>query len=162
MLKKIKAVFDDADERQTVVPSVKLWLGREEGTVELVLKDDSETIDGGFFVIPIIGMGGSGNTTPALPVYNDKTVNFNFALDDTWKEKYVDWTNMRDLFAAVASRSKVIVTTRNQGVASIMGTMPAYELKKLVNDNCLLIFSQHPSGTREIVHWRKCLLESVI
>lgn len=88
--------------------------------------------------------------------------NFNFALDDMWKEKYVDWTNMRDLFAAVASRSKVIVTTRNQGVASIMGTMPAYELKKLVNDNCLLIFSQHPSGTREIVHWRKCLLESVI
>lgn len=87
---------------------------------------------------------------------------FQLASGDMWKEKYVDWTNMRDLFAAVASRSKVIVTTRNQGVASIMGTMPAYELKKLVNDNCLLIFSQHPSGTREIVHWRKCLLESVI
>lgn len=47
---------------------------REEGTVELVLKDDSECNDGGLSVTPVIGMGGSGNTTLALPVYNDKTV----------------------------------------------------------------------------------------
>lgn len=87
---------------------------------------------------------------------------FQLASGDMWKDKYVDWTNQRVLFVAVASRRKVIVTTRNQGVTSIMGTMPAYELKKLVNDSCRLIFSQHPSGTREIVYRRKCLLESVI
>lgn len=63
-----------------------------------------------------------------------------------WKEKYVDWTNQRVLFVAVASRSKVIVTTRNQGVASIMGTIPAYELKKLVNDNYLLYLVNIPRG----------------
>ncbi|KAL9451753.1 hypothetical protein AB3S75_013341 [Citrus x aurantiifolia] len=74
---------------------------------------------------------------------------FLLVLDDVWNENYNDWDRLRPPFEAGAPGSKIIVTARNQGVAAIMGTAPAYQLKKLSNDDCLSVFAQHSLGTRD-------------
>ncbi|KAH9750228.1 putative disease resistance RPP13-like protein 1 [Citrus sinensis] len=190
-------------ETTSLVTEAKVY-GREtekKDVVELLLRDDLSN-DGGFSVIPIIGMGGMGKTTLAQLVYNDKRVQDHFdlkawtcvsddfdvkrltktilrsvtkqtiddsdlnllqeelkkklsqkkfllVLDDVWNEKYNDWVDMSRPFEAGAPGSKIIVTTRNQEVAAIMGTAPAYELKKLSFDDCLSVFAQHSLGTKD-------------
>ncbi|XP_024038856.1 putative disease resistance RPP13-like protein 1 [Citrus clementina] len=74
---------------------------------------------------------------------------FLLVLDDVWNENYNGWDRLRLPFEAGAPGSKIIVTARNQGVAAIMGTAPAYQLKKLSNDDCLSVFAQHSLGTRD-------------
>lgn len=74
---------------------------------------------------------------------------FLLVLDDMWNDNYGDWTSLRLPFVAGASGSKIIVTTRNQSVASMMGSVSAYELKKLTDDDCRLVFTQHSLGTKD-------------
>ncbi|KAH9750642.1 putative disease resistance RPP13-like protein 1 [Citrus sinensis] len=76
---------------------------------------------------------------------------FLLVLDDVWNENYNDWDRLRRPFEAGAPGSKIIVTARNQGVAAIMGTAPAYELKKLSNDDCLSVFAQHSLGSDKLL-----------
>ncbi|KDO53176.1 hypothetical protein CISIN_1g000568mg [Citrus sinensis] len=169
--------------------------------VELLLRDDLRN-DGGFSVIPIIGMGGLGKTTLAQLVYNDHRVQDHFdlkawtcvsndfdvirltktilrcitkqtiddsdlnllqeelnkqlsrkkfllVLDDVWNENYNDWVDMSRPLEAGAPGSKIIVTTRNQEVVAIMGTAPAYQLKRLSTDDCLSVFTQHSLDSRD-------------
>ncbi|KAJ4723705.1 Disease resistance protein [Melia azedarach] len=74
---------------------------------------------------------------------------FLLVLDDVWNENYNDWILLSHPFEAGASGSKIVVTTRNQGVGAMMGTVPAYFLKELSNDDCLCVFTQHSLGTRD-------------
>ncbi|KAH9750223.1 putative disease resistance RPP13-like protein 1 [Citrus sinensis] len=74
---------------------------------------------------------------------------FLLVLDDVWNESYNDWVDMSRPFEAGAPGSKIIVTTRNQEVAAIMGTASAYQLKKLSIDDCLSVFAHHSLGTRD-------------
>ncbi|KAJ4723710.1 Disease resistance protein [Melia azedarach] len=74
---------------------------------------------------------------------------FLFILDDIWNENYNDWSVLSCPFEAGAPGSKIVVTTRNQDVATMMGTVPSYQLKVLSNDDCLCIFTQHSLGTRD-------------
>ncbi|KAL4601116.1 hypothetical protein ACB092_11G249000 [Castanea dentata] len=71
---------------------------------------------------------------------------FLLILDDVWNEDYNNWTKLRIPFEFGAPGSKIIVTTRNQGVSSTMGTTSTYELKILSNDACWRVFSQHALG----------------
>ncbi|XP_052298462.1 putative disease resistance RPP13-like protein 1 [Citrus sinensis] len=196
----------DRQRRETtsLVKEAKVY-GREiekKDVVELLLRDDLSN-DGGFSVIPIVGMGGLGKTTLAQLVYNDKQVldhfnlkawtcvsddfdvirltktiltsivadqnvdnlnlnslqeklnkqlsgkKFLLVLDDVWNRNYDDWDQLRRPFEVGAPGSKIIVTTRNQEVAKIMGTVPAYQLKKLSDNDCLAVFVQHSLGTRD-------------
>ncbi|KAB1205304.1 putative disease resistance RPP13-like protein 1 [Morella rubra] len=70
-------------------------------------------------------------------------------LDDVWFENYHDWTILRAPFEAGAPGSRIVVTTRNQGVSSMMGTIPAFHLQVLSDDVCLSIFTQHALGERD-------------
>ncbi|XP_062174887.1 putative disease resistance RPP13-like protein 1 [Alnus glutinosa] len=72
---------------------------------------------------------------------------FLVVLDDMWNESYHDWTILCAPFLAGAPGSRIVITTRNQRVSSMMSTIPAYCLKVLSNDACLSIFTQHALGT---------------
>ncbi|EOY19761.1 Disease resistance RPS2-like protein [Theobroma cacao] len=45
-------------------------------------------------------------------------------------------------------RSKIIMTTWNQNVSSIMRSVPDYSLKELPSDDCLFILAQHSLGEK--------------
>nr|XP_023885543.1 putative disease resistance RPP13-like protein 1 [Quercus suber] len=68
---------------------------------------------------------------------------FLLILDDVWCEKYDYWTDLRKPLESGALGSKIVVTTRNFGVASTMGTTPPYKLEELSCDACLHVFTHH-------------------
>uniref|UniRef100_A0A2N9H6Q3 Uncharacterized protein n=1 Tax=Fagus sylvatica TaxID=28930 RepID=A0A2N9H6Q3_FAGSY len=74
---------------------------------------------------------------------------FLLILDDVWNENIDDWSNLRKPFEFGALGSSIIVTTRNDGVSSTMGTTPAYKLNELSKDACLHVFTQHALGATD-------------
>ncbi|KAL5556218.1 hypothetical protein UlMin_038454 [Ulmus minor] len=74
---------------------------------------------------------------------------FLIVLDDVWHENYVDWVNMSSPFQNGAQGSKIIVTTRIDKVANIMGSVPSYYLKILSDKDCLQILSRHALGRED-------------
>ncbi|CAN6567204.1 unnamed protein product [Malus baccata var. baccata] len=69
-----------------------------------------------------------------------------FVHDDVWNENYIHWDALRCSFESVAHGSKIIVTTRNQRVASMMGTVTTYHLNHISEKDCGLLFSKHAFG----------------
>ncbi|XP_060669350.1 putative disease resistance RPP13-like protein 1 [Ziziphus jujuba] len=63
-------------------------------------------------------------------------------LDDVWNENYVNWENMSRPFKHGAQGSKILVTTRNESVAKIMQTVPAYYLVHLKDEDCWQLFAK--------------------
>ncbi|KAF5445301.1 hypothetical protein F2P56_034362 [Juglans regia] len=72
-------------------------------------------------------------------------------LDDVWNENYNDWILLCTPLEVGAPRSSIIVTTSNQEVSSMMGTVkvPPLQLEVLSNDACLSILSQHALDARD-------------
>ncbi|XP_058182062.1 putative disease resistance RPP13-like protein 1 [Rhododendron vialii] len=68
---------------------------------------------------------------------------FLIVLDDVWNENYEDWDTLVTPFKFGARGSKIIVTTRNDCVASIMQTVPIHRLHELPEEHCWELFSQH-------------------
>lgn len=68
---------------------------------------------------------------------------FLIVLDDVWSENYEEWTALCSPFASGARGSRVIITTRNEGVSLLTGSIYAHALKELSDDDCLLLFAQH-------------------
>ncbi|KAB1202514.1 putative disease resistance RPP13-like protein 1 [Morella rubra] len=50
-------------------------------------------------------------------------------MDDVWNENYEGWTKLRAPFEAGAPGSRILVTTRNHGVSSMMGTLNALDAR---------------------------------
>ncbi|KAL7204514.1 hypothetical protein ACSBR2_017565 [Camellia fascicularis] len=71
-------------------------------------------------------------------------------LDDVWDKKYNDWNILKGPFNDGVSGSKIIVTTRDRNVASIMGTVQNHLLQHLSDDDCWLVFEQHAFGNRSM------------
>nr|XP_023924571.1 putative disease resistance RPP13-like protein 1 [Quercus suber] len=74
---------------------------------------------------------------------------FLIVLDDIWNENYLDWEVLRTPFKSGANGSKVILTTRNETVASIARTVRTYHLKPLTEKDCWLLFAKHAFGNRD-------------
>ncbi|XP_062006430.1 disease resistance protein RGA2-like [Rosa rugosa] len=62
-------------------------------------------------------------------------------LDDVWNEDRIQWSELRNLLIdGIKLGSKILVTTRNHSVASIMGTVQPYNLAGLSYEHCLSLF----------------------
>ncbi|XP_048227732.1 putative disease resistance RPP13-like protein 1 [Ricinus communis] len=72
---------------------------------------------------------------------------FLLVLDDVWNENYQYWDALCSPFSNGAPGSKILVTTRCESVASVMGSVAIYHLKELPYDSCLLLFTQLSLGT---------------
>ncbi|XP_044479426.1 disease resistance protein RGA2-like [Mangifera indica] len=64
-------------------------------------------------------------------------------LDDVWNENEGLWCDLKELLTKCVSGSKIIVTTRSDRVASIMGTISTYKLKGLALNDCLSVFVKY-------------------
>ncbi|KAM4080174.1 hypothetical protein ACB094_09G171700 [Castanea mollissima] len=65
---------------------------------------------------------------------------FLLVLDDIWNEDRNKWMELEDLLLGGCNGSKIMVTTRNSSVATIMGTIPTYHLDGLSNGDCMSLF----------------------
>ncbi|XP_022897564.1 putative disease resistance protein RGA3 [Olea europaea var. sylvestris] len=70
-------------------------------------------------------------------------------LDDVWNEDQGDWDELMPLFQRGLDGCKILVTTRSQKAALVIGNSDtAYHLKGLSNDDCRKIFTKRASFTR--------------
>ncbi|XP_039129096.1 putative disease resistance protein RGA1 [Dioscorea cayenensis subsp. rotundata] len=72
---------------------------------------------------------------------------FFLVLDDVWNEDQEKWGNLKDLLSGCAAkRSKVIVTTHSERVASIVGTVLPHLLTGLSDQDCWVLFEKTAFG----------------
>ncbi|KAF8039398.1 hypothetical protein BT93_B1815 [Corymbia citriodora subsp. variegata] len=76
---------------------------------------------------------------------------FLIVLDDVWNENYGHWTTLLKPFQSGAKGSKIILTTRNKGVASLSGALPFF-LEGLSQDACMTLFAFHALGAGNFDH----------
>ncbi|KAF3621364.1 hypothetical protein FXO38_31854 [Capsicum annuum] len=72
---------------------------------------------------------------------------FLLVLDDVWNENYEKWDLLLSPLRVGLPGSKIVVTTRNEGVASVMSSIPPYRLKELGSGDCLSLLCQHALGS---------------
>ncbi|XP_037457080.1 putative disease resistance protein RGA3 [Triticum dicoccoides] len=69
-------------------------------------------------------------------------------MDDVWNEDRQKWDDMRSLLCSHAgSGSAILVTTRNNQVASIMGTCPPHQISLLNEDQSWQLFRRKTFGS---------------
>ncbi|KAL3507487.1 hypothetical protein ACH5RR_032869 [Cinchona calisaya] len=73
-------------------------------------------------------------------------------LDDVWNEQARLWNDFLGSLRGISSAkgSCILVTTRNQPVATITGTSSGYSLKQLSDDKCWLILKENAFGSGEV------------
>lgn len=64
-------------------------------------------------------------------------------LDDVWSDSQSQWEFLLKPFMSVRQGSKIIVTTRNENVASIISSVSTQHIKTLSDDDCWLVLSKH-------------------
>ncbi|XP_057742151.1 putative disease resistance RPP13-like protein 1 [Arachis stenosperma] len=68
---------------------------------------------------------------------------FFIVLDDVWNENYDDWNTLLKPFQKGVKGSKILITTRNKNVSSVVQTVSPHELNLLSDEDCWLVFSKH-------------------
>ncbi|KAM5552272.1 hypothetical protein ABKV19_026908 [Rosa sericea] len=69
---------------------------------------------------------------------------FLIVLDDVWDTcDYDMWTKLQSPFRVGALGSKILVTTRYESVARMMGAIQVHNLKCISSDDCWQVFEQH-------------------
>ncbi|CAL5201468.1 unnamed protein product [Lathyrus oleraceus] len=78
------------------------------------------------------------------------TSSFLLVLDDVWDTKSVDWISFMDIFNAVETNSRIIITTRDERVARSMQTfLFVHYLRPLGSEDCWFLFSRYAFGARD-------------
>ncbi|KAL5714836.1 hypothetical protein ACHQM5_016743 [Ranunculus cassubicifolius] len=67
---------------------------------------------------------------------------FLLVLDDVWTDDFSVWNPLKLSLSHGAQGSKIIVTTRNEGVAKMMGSTYIHRLRQLSDDDCWFLFRQ--------------------
>ncbi|WMV59444.1 hypothetical protein MTR67_052829 [Solanum verrucosum] len=73
---------------------------------------------------------------------------FLFVLDDVWNESYTDWDELRCPFVHGREGSRIILTTRKESVAMMMGS-EMIQLKSLSEEDCWSLFKTHSFENRD-------------
>ncbi|KAB1222276.1 putative disease resistance protein RGA4 [Morella rubra] len=153
----IKNVLLDAEEKQATDRKLRDWLGQLrdvfynaedvldeiqcEALRKQVVKTYGSTGEKDFnltrLVKEILKSAGLGFDEDSITVEMLQTSlrelikkrKFLLVLDDVWNDELGKWIELRDLLVGGSKGSKILVTTRSQSVASIVGTVPSYTLK---------------------------------
>ncbi|XP_027181808.1 putative disease resistance protein RGA1 [Coffea eugenioides] len=70
-------------------------------------------------------------------------------LDDVWNENPREWKKLKSVLECGSSGSSIVVTTRMEKVATIMGTLQTYYLSSLSENLCWSLFRQRAFGRQE-------------
>ncbi|KAM3302818.1 putative disease resistance RPP13-like protein 1 [Capsicum chacoense] len=73
---------------------------------------------------------------------------FLIVLDDVWNDNYREWDDLRNLFVQGATGSKIIVTTRKENVAQMMGS-GAINMGILSSEASWALFKRHSLENRD-------------
>ena len=65
---------------------------------------------------------------------------FLLVLDDVWNEDHGKWNQLEELLIGGSNGSKILVTTGNSSVATIIDTTTTYNLKGLPEADCMSLF----------------------
>ncbi|RVW83195.1 putative disease resistance protein RGA1 [Vitis vinifera] len=121
------------------------------------------------YIVSIVGMEGIGKTTLAQLAYNHEKVKSYFhermwvcvfdpfdpmrisrailealqkeSSDDVWTENYELWEQVESSLKGGAPGSRILVTTRNESVSTMMGTTYKHPLGELSKEQCRSLFS---------------------
>ncbi|XP_044496596.1 putative disease resistance protein RGA3 [Mangifera indica] len=66
---------------------------------------------------------------------------FLLILDDVWTENPKNWENLKSSLTCGSPESRIVVTTRKEEVANVIGTTKIISLGTLLEDKCWLLFS---------------------
>ncbi|XVF34844.1 hypothetical protein REPUB_Repub18cG0093300 [Reevesia pubescens] len=78
---------------------------------------------------------------------------FLLVLDDVWNEDACKWEPFKESLSCGSSGSKILMTTRKENVALIMGCTTLFPLRELSKEECWLLFSRIAFSGRTI---REC------
>lgn len=68
---------------------------------------------------------------------------FLLVLDDVWNKSYADWEVLSNPLKSTAHGSRILITTRDDNVASVMRSNATHCLKGLSEADCWLLFAKH-------------------
>ncbi|KAF2307887.1 hypothetical protein GH714_033105 [Hevea brasiliensis] len=112
-------------------------IGREQArdnVIETLLRSvDGENVS----IIPLVGIGDQLQRTLRGALNGRKYL---LILEDVWSEDPRKWLELKTLLMGGAEGSKIIVTTRSQRVAEVMGTVSTHNLSLLSHQDCLSLF----------------------
>ncbi|XVF41677.1 hypothetical protein PTKIN_Ptkin01aG0299200 [Pterospermum kingtungense] len=63
-------------------------------------------------------------------------------LDDVWNDDNMKWNELKQLLVGGSKESKIVVTTRSNQIAEMMGTIPTHNLQGLPGKESLSLFLQ--------------------
>ena len=75
---------------------------------------------------------------------------FLFVHDDVWNNNYNQWNVLKCPFESAAHGSKIVVTTRNERVASMMGNAPICHLRPMTDEDCWRLFAKHAFNNEDL------------
>ncbi|XP_057417764.1 putative disease resistance protein RGA1 [Lotus japonicus] len=119
----------------------------------------SDNFDIRQIIIKIINSASASSSAPTIALTNQESINsldieqllsrlrhklsgqkFLLVLDDIWNDDRAKWIELTDLIKVGAVESKIIVTTRSNSIASMMGTVPVHVLEGLSLEDCFSLF----------------------